>query len=285
MQRGVSTVKNSPGYARLLHEFLAANIGKHGDHLFLDLHAVNDEDIAPNGQYLGFTLTPHGLVWKVSVPPLTTAESDALYTQWETIPPPSVHFAPSLYPAGSWEFASATIANDACYQGALFALSYWLERGKTIQHASEAAKYVLGMRHTFQLLTQVEADAAVTDRSWGLTYDKYDLTKNTALAAMRYSSGLELMQPLIAPLKDHQRLSGASRQDHFELQELDKLVQHLHETRQVAVARVKSLLKEMKLRQDPDINAFNNFVESQHAPKKKKGKKRKSKSKKHKLHL
>ncbi|KAG3115906.1 hypothetical protein PI125_g5103 [Phytophthora idaei] len=283
MQRGVSTVKNSPGYARLLHEFLAANIGKHGDHLFLDLHAVNDEDIAPNGQYLGFTLTPHGLVWKVSVPPLTTAESDALYTQWETIPPPSVYFAPSLYPAGSWEFASATIANDACYQGALFALSYWLERGKTIQHASEAAKYVLGMRHTFQLLTQVEADAAVTDRSWGLTYDKYDLTKNTALAAMRYSSGLELMQPLIAPLKDHQRLSGASRQDHFELQELDKLVQHLHETRQVAVARVKSLLKEMKLRQDPDINAFNNFVESQHAPKKKKGKKRKSK--KHKLHL
>ncbi|KAG6946314.1 hypothetical protein JG688_00016104 [Phytophthora aleatoria] len=216
MQRGVSTVKNSPGYARLLHEFLAANIGKHGDHLFLDLHAVNDEDIAPNGQYLGFTLTPHGLVWK---------------------------------------------------------------------HASEAAKYVLGMRHTFQLLTQVEADAAVTDRSWGLTYDKYDLTKNTALAAMRYSSGLELMQPLIAPLKEHQRLSGASRQDHFELQELDKLVQHLHETRQVAVARVKSLLKEMKLRQDPDINAFNNFVESQHAPKKKKGKKRKSKSKKHKLHL
>ncbi|KAI9993525.1 hypothetical protein PInf_015632 [Phytophthora infestans] len=104
----------------------------------------NDEDIAPNGQYLGFTLTPHG----------------------------------------SWEFASATIANDACYQGALFALSYWLDRGKSIEHAGEAAKYMLGMHHTLLLLTHAEANAAGAGGFWGLMYDKYDLT---ALAAMRYS--------------------------------------------------------------------------------------------------
>ncbi|ETP45033.1 hypothetical protein F442_08497 [Phytophthora nicotianae P10297] len=40
IQRGVSTVKTSPGYARLLHDFLAANIAIDSDHLFLDLHAV-----------------------------------------------------------------------------------------------------------------------------------------------------------------------------------------------------------------------------------------------------
>ncbi|POM71638.1 Hypothetical protein PHPALM_11771 [Phytophthora palmivora] len=40
MQSDVSTMKNSPGYARLLHDFLAANMGQHKDHLFLDLHAV-----------------------------------------------------------------------------------------------------------------------------------------------------------------------------------------------------------------------------------------------------
>ncbi|ETI47186.1 hypothetical protein F441_08537 [Phytophthora nicotianae CJ01A1] len=235
----------------------------------------NDEDIAPNGQYLGFTLSPRGLVWKVNAPPSTAAEFEALYTEWKATSPPSVHFAPSLYPPGSWEFASATIANDACYQGALFALSYWLQRGKSIQHAREAATYVLGMHHTLQLLTQVEADAAVVDGSWGLTYDKYDLAKNTALAAMRYSSGLELMQPLIVLLKEQQRHSGASRQDLVELQELDKLLQHLDETRQVAVARVKFLLKNMKLRQDPDTNAFNNFLESQQGDKKKSKKRKK----------
>ncbi|OWZ08860.1 putative membrane protein [Phytophthora megakarya] len=36
----VSTIKSSSGYARFLHDFLAANIENHGGQLFLDLHAV-----------------------------------------------------------------------------------------------------------------------------------------------------------------------------------------------------------------------------------------------------
>ncbi|KAL3663079.1 hypothetical protein V7S43_012019 [Phytophthora oleae] len=280
MHHGVSTVKKSPGYARLLHDFFAANLAQHGDRLFLDLHAVNDDDIAPNGQYLGFMLVPHGLVWKVSTPPSTTADFDAHYSQWKALQLPDVRFSPSLYPAGSWEFASATIANDACYQGALFALSFWLERGKAIHHAHGAAKYVLGMRHTFQILAQVEVDTAVSDGSWGLTYDAYDLTKNAGLAAMRYYSGLELMQPLIDPLKEHQARNGASHQEKMEIQELDKLVKGLFETQQLVIHRLESFLKEMKLRQDPDVKAFENFVESQKVHKKKKKKKYTKKNKK-----
>jgi hypothetical protein len=227
------------------------------------LLAQNDEDIAPNGQYLGFTLTPSGLLWKVSLPPSTAAESDRLYSQWKALPLPQVHFSPSLYPPGSWEFASATIANDARYQGALFALSHWIERGKSIHQANEAATYVVGMHHALKLLTQVEADAAAADGSWGLTYDAYDLAKNTALAAMRYSSGLELMHPLLAPLKEQQRRNGASRQERHELQQLDKLVQHVGETHQRAVKRIRAFLPDMKLRQDPDTKAFENFIRAQ----------------------
>ncbi|KAE9048430.1 hypothetical protein PR001_g241 [Phytophthora rubi] len=280
IRHDASTVKSSRGYAQLLHNFLAANMGKHGDHLFLDLHAVNDEDIASNGQYLGFKLTPNGLVWKVSLPPPSVADRDILYSRWKTILPSAVQFAPSLYPAGSWEFAAATIANDARYQGGLFALSYWIERGRAVQHVSEAAKFVLGMRHALQLLTQVEANAAVADGSWGLTYEIYDLLKNTALAAMRFTSGLELMESLINPLKDHQQRNGASRQDKIELQTLQKSLQHLDETRQGAVARIDALLPDMKSRQDPDAKAFENFVEVQRIKSKnKKKKKKKSKMK------
>ncbi|KAK1938203.1 Transmembrane protein 260 [Phytophthora citrophthora] len=262
IHQGVSTVRKSPGYARLLHDFTAANLAQHED-IFLDLHAVNDDDISSNGQYLGFVFVPHGLVWKVSVPPATTADLDAQYSKWKVLPLPDVHFSPSLYPAGSWEFAASTIANDGCYQGALFALSYWLERGKTIQHAHEAAKYVLGMRHAFQLLEQVEVAAAVCDGSWGLTYDAYDLVKNANLAAMRYYNGLELMQPLIGPLKENQAHTGASDEEKLEIQELEKMVKGIFETRQLVIHRLESFLKEMKLREDHDIKSFENFVESQ----------------------
>ncbi|KAJ8524582.1 hypothetical protein ON010_g16534 [Phytophthora cinnamomi] len=282
LQHGASTVKSSRGYAQLLHNFLAANIEKHGDHLFLDLHAVNDEDIASNGQYLGFALIPNGLVWKVSLPPATAADADVLYSLWKSIPPPEVQFTPSLFPAGSWEFASATIANDARYQGGLFALSHWIERGRAVQHASEAAKYVLGMRHALHLLSQVEADVATPDGSWGLTYDAYDLSKNTALAAMRFTSGLELMESLITPLKEHQKRNGASRQDKVEVQRLQKSLQGLEETRQRAVTRIEALLPDMKSRQDHDAKAFENFVEAQQGSTKSKQKKNKSKTKKRK---
>ncbi|KAL4141136.1 hypothetical protein PRNP1_014258 [Phytophthora ramorum] len=278
VQRGVSTVKSSPGYARLLHDFLAANMGRHGDHLFLDLHAVNDEDIAPNGQYLGFSLIPHGLVWKVSLPPSTTADSDIIYAQWKVVPSPPVNFSPLLYPPGSWEFASATIANDACYQGALYALSHWLQRGRAVQHASEAATYVLGMHRSWQMLSQVEADATVGNGSWGLTYEAYDVVKNAALAAMRYSDGLELMEPLIAPLKEQQRRHGSSREEKTELQQLQKLMKTLTEARQHAVRRIEALLPDMRLRQDPDTKVFENFVGAQ--PSQPMTKKAKKKSKK-----
>ncbi|KAL4086774.1 hypothetical protein PRIC1_014039 [Phytophthora ramorum] len=252
-------------------------MGRHGDHLFLDLHAVNDEDIAPNGQYLGFSLIPHGLVWKVSLPPSTTADSDIIYAQWKVVPSPPVNFSPLLYPPGSWEFASATIANDACYQGALYALSHWLQRGRAVQHASEAATYVLGMHHSWQMLSQVEADATVGNGSWGLTYEAYDVVKNAALAAMRYSDGLELMEPLIAPLKEQQRRHGSSREEKTELQQLQKLMKTLTEARQHAVRRIEALLPDMRLRQDPDTKVFENFVGAQPSQPMTKKAKRKSK--------
>ncbi|GMF29986.1 unnamed protein product [Phytophthora lilii] len=238
----------------------------------------NDEDISPDGQYLGFTLTPHGLVWKVSLPSSTTTEGDNLYSHWKAIPSPLVHFNPSSYPPGSWEFAAATIANDARYQGGLFALSHWIERGRAAQQARDAAKYVLGMQYALQLLTQVEADAAVADGSWGLTYDSYDLAKNTALAAMRFTSGLEHMGPLIAPLKEHQKRNGATRQEKAGLQKLQKLLLHLEDTRQRAVERIKTLLPDMKLRQDHNTKAFENFVTAQ-TQQQRKNTKKKSKQK------
>ncbi|GMF66721.1 unnamed protein product [Phytophthora fragariaefolia] len=239
----------------------------------------NDEDIASNGQYLGFTLVPNGLVWKVSLPPPSVVDADIMYSCWKSMPLPTVQFAPLLYPAGSWEFASATIANDARYQGGLFALSHWIERGRAVQHATEAAKYVLGMRHALQLLIQVETDATTVDGSWGLTYGAYDLSKNTALAAMRFISGLELMGSLITPLKEHQKRNGASGQDKIELQLLETSLRLLGETRHEAVTRIKALLPDMKSRDDSDAKAFENFVEAHRSRKKKPGKK-KSKTKK-----
>ncbi|RLN50449.1 hypothetical protein BBJ29_000974 [Phytophthora kernoviae] len=279
IHRGASTTKGSAGYARLLHDFLAANVAQHGNHLFLDLHAVNDEDIAPNGQYLGFTLTPHGLVWRVNMP---IANVDALYSQWETVPSPAVHFAVAVYPPGSWEFAAATIANDARYQSGLFALSHWLERGRIARHASEAAEYVLGIHRALQLLIQVEAATVITGGNWGLTYEYYDMAKNTALAAMRVTSGLDLIAPLLPPLKQENRRNGASHKELREIKELEELVRQTDDIRQATHRRIQALVPDMKIRQDRDTKAFEDFVaESLHHNKKtesrsKKGRKKRS---------
>ncbi|KAG7399005.1 hypothetical protein PHYBOEH_009896 [Phytophthora boehmeriae] len=257
IHRDASTVKGSPGYERLLHDFLAANAAKHSNHLFLDLHAVNDDDIAPNGQYLGFTLTPHGLIWKVNLP---TANVDTLYSQWKSLPSPEVHFAVAVYPPGSWEFAAATIANDARYQGGLFALSYWLERGRKARPAGEAAKYVIGMHHALQLLIQVDAAAAITNGNWGLTYESYDMAKNTALAAMRLTTGLDLIAPLLSPLKKESRRNGASHHTLTEINELQELVQQTNEIRLMTHRRIEALVPAMKARQDRDARAFEDFA-------------------------
>ncbi|RLN72780.1 hypothetical protein BBJ28_00024631 [Nothophytophthora sp. Chile5] len=278
IRRDVSTTKSSEGYARFLHEFLAVNMAQHGDRLFLDLHAVNDHDIAPNGQYLGFSLSPHGLVWKVSPPPPTAADAGVLYSLWEATPSPPMFVAAVAFPPGSWEFAAAVIANDARYQGALYALSYWLDRARTIQHANEVATYVLGLHRIVELLTEVDAHASSSE-AWGLTYEAYDLAKNAGLAAMRLQAGIELIAPRMAALMEQHRRSEGSQEARAKLQELMNLVERADAIRDQAWQRIDPLLVEMRARSDLDTQAFADFMATK-APTRNKAKKPKKKKRK-----
>ncbi|CAM9392905.1 unnamed protein product, partial [Ectocarpus sp. 12 AP-2014] len=124
--RGVSTRRESEGNAALVSRFLAANLPQ-GRQIFLDMQAVDEREIGAVGFYRGFSLVPHGLVYRV-LPRLTLQESESWHEgvvkQLRSLSECMQPVVVSRYRPGTWEFSAASVYWDAHYQAGLFFLSY-----------------------------------------------------------------------------------------------------------------------------------------------------------------
>ncbi|GMH58119.1 hypothetical protein TL16_g02541 [Triparma laevis f. inornata] len=133
----VSTNRFSEGNKQLLERFFEANHEKYPKNMYVDMQGISDVDLQPGGIWRGWLLIPHGLVYRVEKPnanalnevPSYFGETEEELKKLEKL---LVNVTPK-YSSGSWEFACASVRNDAFYQAGLNYLTYGLEVGKALQ--------------------------------------------------------------------------------------------------------------------------------------------------------
>lgn len=210
---GVSTSRLSQGNARLITQFLNANLRKQGRvknslmrssgmrPIFLDMQAVNEAEIGSMGEWRGFILVPYGLEYLV-VPPFyfvnNTSHPPTMlsvfkiasryhHQSWNALQQVKANF-PAInnyfhtkFPPGTWESAAMNVFYDAHYQTGLFYLTWVLDESSQISVDS------LGI-----ILDRLLASVLLLQEAWdaGSKYQTFssslrDLQRNTALAYMR----------------------------------------------------------------------------------------------------
>lgn len=188
--RGVSTDRASEGNAQLVGRFLAANGVLDGGVLdsiaggvYLDMQAVNEVEIGAFGRWRGFVLQPWGTLYKVLGGALASDEHAAtlhassyeqLLRLQEAFPQVDAAFI-AMFPAGTWEFAAASVYYDAHYQLGLSLLTYSIEAQKTASIAS--LPVVFDRLHAAAHMLRGSLRAALAFRT--LSSPIADLHKNT----------------------------------------------------------------------------------------------------------
>jgi hypothetical protein len=155
--------------------------------IFIDMQAIHEPDIAPGGQWHGYTLVPWGLVYRVVLK--HEVKDTAMYHQIShaqlknlnaVFPVLNDQFM-STFPRGSWEHAAMSVQTDAMYQFALTLLSFAVDM-------QEEADIVLSVLLLDRLYTSAHILAECQERA--TRYDAFssvmaDLRKNNALAWLR----------------------------------------------------------------------------------------------------
>ncbi|CAM9766485.1 unnamed protein product [Ectocarpus fasciculatus] len=211
--RGVSTKRESEGNAALVTRFLAANLPQERQ-IFLDMQAVDEREIGAVGFYRGFSLVPHGLVYRV-LPRLTLQESERwhegvvkqLRSLSECMQPVTVN----RYHPGTWEFSAASVYWDAHYQAGLFFLSYAIGAWDNAPRATQRPHLLPALRDASALL-QRTLEAA--DGHGMFSSSRSDLLKNTVLAKIRLLQALQA-EAVSSPLSN-KKSSSADSTSHME---------------------------------------------------------------------
>lgn len=207
---GVSTDRLSEGNARLITNFLAANLrGRRNDRrdsrpsraIFLDMQAVNEAEIDSMGYWRGYVLVPSGFEYLVVPPSLYPNTSDPRgsplavqeivrrfhWQSWMALQRVKRHFPKVTdefshrFPRGTWEGAAMNVYYDAHYQLGLFYLT-WVMDAQT-QVTVENLGLVLDRLVAATLLLQEAWDAVSQYHTFSSSLR--DLQRNTALAYMR----------------------------------------------------------------------------------------------------
>lgn len=219
----------------------------------------NDGAIAADGSYLGLILIPHGAAWRV-LKRRDEQPSSSLshFNSWRKSAGTQAKLLLQLsssevvqeVPRGSWELVSATISTDAVYQSALFALTYWLNTGPSIVQAGRdksemlvaMGQYVSGLQFSATILDEVKRRV---DVSATLTYPRYDMHKNAALAAMQVfavSRALDNARAMIGQVEPGSKMKKSKQAKKLR-------------------AQIARLLVEMRARNDPHSGAFQAFID------------------------
>lgn len=170
------------------------------------------------------------------------------YKQWEQTSSllirslPSREFHAGLQP-GSWEYAVATITNDAVYQAALYTLTHWLEFGKKLRDLKALDRYVTGLQLATALLEQVgdTIGDVEDDGKQLLSYPVYDFEKNAALAAMQAYTAVDAL-------------------DTARLRSIGGRAPNRSAMLSSALRRVERALSKMRMKGDPDAPVFEGFL-------------------------
>jgi hypothetical protein len=75
--KSVSTIPTKKGYTIFLTRFLHANLDRF-DHIYLDLHGIDEAQLKHGGEYHGYILTPIGLLWEVH-----TLKKPPTFSTWQ----------------------------------------------------------------------------------------------------------------------------------------------------------------------------------------------------------
>ena len=203
---GVSTNRYAEGNALLISRFFEVNFKafeKKG--MYVDMQAINDEEIEGGGRWRQFTLIPNGLVYRV-----VRREDDVqrtrryhhgsstalqrLQNEYQFLPA-------SKYAKGSWEFAAGSVYQDAHYQYALFFLTYAIEIEKTVAKGGNMdlfREYVSTLDLSAEVLYQIALKyqggsfSSSSVKEGHLSYPEADMMKNAALANMKSFRATEI---------------------------------------------------------------------------------------------
>ncbi len=202
--KGVSTERSSEGNAALIMRFLQANevhshslggdpIGtKFPGGLFLDMQAVNEAEIEAMGAWRGLTLVPWGTLYRVhggGKPSLSALQQShhssvaQLRRLVAGFPVVDKRFI-AQFPAGTWEFAAASVFYDAHYQLGLSLLTFAMELQREAK--VELLPVLLDRLLCASSLLTTAARAALAFET--ISSSVKDLHKNTALSWMRLHS-------------------------------------------------------------------------------------------------
>ncbi|GMH94947.1 hypothetical protein TrST_g1522 [Triparma strigata] len=186
---GVSTSRFSEGNKVLLERFFEANHQKYPKNMFVDMQGISDSDIQPGGIWRGWLMIPHGLVYRVEKPTANVLNELPNYfreieEELEKLQKLLVNVTPK-YSSGSWEFACASVRNDAFYQAGLNFLTYGLEVGKALQKEPKLfTLYLDCLRRSTESLAGL-VDVLVGQGEVALSYPPSDLVKNAALSSVK----------------------------------------------------------------------------------------------------
>lgn len=278
---GVSTDRHTEGNARLITNFLSANLRKADvvnkpkkrkesvadmkRLIFLDMQSVNEGEIGSLGSWRGYTLLPFGLQYLVLPSPpsdnATYSKIEAYYHQqsWQAIQ--RVHTTMPIvnesymkkYPLGSWESAAMSVYHDAHYQLGLFYLTYAMEKPDV--NMDTLPLVIDRLLAAEQLLSKAWIAASTFKTFSGAVQD---LQKNTALAYMRLQAML-LVTAQVMPKYQPALEEAIVRRDHrlFLLPDLLKQMRIKSEMKQILMKAKDNMQQFVQDRpQDRDATIF-----------------------------
>jgi hypothetical protein len=180
--------------------------------IYIDMQAVNEVEIGSGGQWRGLVLMPWGLLYRVfgPLPPFkpvaAAAAGKSAAAEQSTVTSPDLRtliplqyasFAqlcamqrkfPAVddafiakYPAGSWEYAAASVFYDAHYQLGLNLLTWAID----IHSSVDGALLPVLLDRLYVSTELLSATAAAVARYGTLSSSKADLLKNCAVAWLR----------------------------------------------------------------------------------------------------
>lgn len=201
---GVSTTRGSKGNGELVHRVLLANDahrikidgtvnnkkGIEGG-IFVDMQAISEVEIEYCGYWRGLTLLPWGSQYRV-YGNLSTSEVQLLHSasyiqlkQFQSHFPHVDDSFVSSFPAGSWEFAAASVFYDAHYQFGLNLLTFTMS-----SKPSTPSDLLIVLDRSYIAAEVLEMTQRAVNKYKTISSAELDVHKNTALSWMKLYSFL-----------------------------------------------------------------------------------------------
>ena len=220
---GVSTTRGTAGNAELVHSVLIANdalkIKKDGKlkknsiggGIFVDFQAIDEAEIQDCGRWRDLTLIPWGTLYRV-YGNLNCSATQSIHNEsflqlkhlQGNFPAIDDNFI-RQYPAGSWEFAAASVLYDAHYQFGLNLLTFAIESKPATPSDLMIIIDRIAIAAEVLKLTQ-----RAVNRYGTISSSVSDVNKNTALAWLKFYSFLSVARKLESHLKSTSTVSNHS---------------------------------------------------------------------------